>query len=201
MVEILSKIITSILTALYQPFWFSILSAVLFLFLYLYVREHGWKEILRYWLVSFKTSNQFRRLFCLAFFVMLMLMRTLLNRNMWANPLSDIMGGWTLYDEDGELTTEAIENVMLMLPYTSLLMWVLKSKVLKKITIRSTMWQGMKFAFLTSITIEFLQLLLRLGTFQLSDIFYNTVGGLFGGMAYYICYIIKYKLMKTKKCI
>ena len=33
--------------------------------------------------------------------------------------------------------------------------------------------------------IEMLQLLLRLGTFQLSDIFYNTVGGVLGGLIYY----------------
>ena len=32
-------------------------------------------------------------------------------------------------------------------------------------------------AFIFSVSIEMLQLLLRLGTFQLSDIFYNTVGG------------------------
>ena len=31
-----------------------------------------------------------------------------------------------------------------------------------------------------------LQLLLRLGTFQLSDIFYNTVGGALGGLLYYV---------------
>ena len=36
-----------------------------------------------------------------------------------------------------------------------------------------------------SISIEMLQLLLRLGTFQLSDIFYNTVGGVVGGLVYY----------------
>lgn len=36
-----------------------------------------------------------------------------------------------------------------------------------------------------SLNIETLQLLLRLGTFQLSDIFYNTVGGVFGGLMYY----------------
>ena len=34
-----------------------------------------------------------------------------------------------------------------------------------------------------------LQLLLRLGTFQLSDIFYNTVGGLLGGLMY--CAVMK----------
>ena len=39
-------------------------------------------------------------------------------------------------------------------------------------------------AFGFSLIIEMLQLLLRLGTFQLSDIFYNTVGGVLGGLLY-----------------
>ena len=37
--------------------------------------------------------------------------------------------------------------------------------------------------------IEMLQLLLRLGTFQLSDIFYNTLGGMIGGLMY--CAVMK----------
>ena len=46
-----------------------------------------------------------------------------------------------------------------------------------------------KIAFIFSISIELLQLLLRLGTFQLSDIFYNTVGGVLGGLMY--CAVMK----------
>ena len=38
----------------------------------------------------------------------------------------------------------------------------------------------------TKKEVEMLQLLLRLGTFQLSDIFYNTVGGVLGGLVYYV---------------
>ena len=44
-------------------------------------------------------------------------------------------------------------------------------------------------AFIFSVSIEMLQLLLRLGTFQLSDIFYNTVGGMIGGLMY--CAVMK----------
>lgn len=40
LLDIISKIISSVLTALYQPFWFSLLAAGLFLFLYLYAAEH-----------------------------------------------------------------------------------------------------------------------------------------------------------------
>lgn len=193
MVELISKIISNVLTALYQPFWFSLLSAVLFLFFYLFVKDHGWKEAIRRWIVFFKTSIQFRRLFCLAFFVMMILMRTLLNRNMWVNPVSNVLGGWTLYNEEGELTTEAIENVMLMLPFIVLLLWTFRDRLLDKVSLGSTVRTGAKFSFLFSVSIEFLQLFLRLGTFQLSDIFYNTLGGLFGGLIYYIGYKMKHR--------
>ena len=42
------------------------------------------------------------------------------------------------------------------------------------------------------LDIEMSQLLLRLGTFQLSDLFYNTVGGVVGGLMYYV-------VMKVRK--
>lgn len=45
----------------------------------------------------------------------MILFRTLLNRNMWANPLSDVMGGWWMWEEaNGEqkLTTECLENLV-----------------------------------------------------------------------------------------
>lgn len=199
MVELISKIISNVLTALYQPFWFSLLSAVLCLFFYLFVKEHGWKEAIRRWIVFFKTSVQFRRLFCLAFFVMMILMRTLLNRNMWVNPVSNVLDGWTLYNEEGELTTEAIENVMLMLPFIVLLLWTFRDRLLDKVSLGSIVWTGAKFSFLFSVCIEFLQLFLRLGTFQLSDIFYNTLGGLLGGVIYYIGYKMKHEKENANK--
>ena len=67
--------------------------------------------------------------------------------------------------------------------YVGLSMWTFGEKIgngWKKI-----LWQSGKIAFIFSVSIEMLQLLLRLGTFQLSDIFYNTVGGATGGLMYY----------------
>ena len=53
---------------------------------------------------------------------------------------------------------------------------------------RKILWHSGKTALIFSVGIETLQLLLRLGTFQLSDIFYNTVGGVIGGL---MCYGIR----------
>lgn len=47
------------------------------------------------------------------------------------------------------------------------------------------------FWFLFSLTIEFLQLFLRLGTFQLSDLCYNTLGGAIGGVLYWMGWKVK----------
>ena len=70
----------------------------------------------------------------------------------------------------------AYENVIMMVPFSAVMMWTFEEKI--GISWKRILWQSGKIAFIFSISIEMLQLLLRLGTFQLSDIFYNTVGGL-----------------------
>ena len=40
--------------------------------------------------------------------------------------------------------------------------------------------------FLSSLTIEMLQPFLRLGTWQLSDLAFNTLGGVIGGLIYWV---------------
>ena len=121
------------------------------------------------------------------FVTSMILFRTLLNRNLWMNPLSKVMGGWGIWETvNGEqkITTECIENVIMMVPFSSVVMWTFKEKTgngWKKI-----LWYSGKIAFIFSVSIEMLQLLFRLGTFQLSDIFYNTVGGMLGGLVYYV---------------
>ena len=82
-IDLLGKILTNILTALYEPFGFSILLS-------------------------------------------------LLNRQLWMNPLSDVMGGWGIWETvNGEqkLTTECIENVIMMVPFSAVVMWTFGEKI------------------------------------------------------------------------
>lgn len=189
-VSLLGKILTNILTALYEPFGFSLLLSFLAMFFYLYAYEpeeagKGWKSAIVTWYQKFKESVFFRKLFFLAFVTSMILFRTLLNRNLWLNPLSDVMGGWGIWETvNGEqkLTTECIENVIMMVPFSSVVMWTFQEKMEKGW--KKILWYSGKIAFIFSMSIEMLQLLLRLGTFQLSDIFYNTVGGMIGGLMY-----------------
>lgn len=194
-IKVLAKILTNILTALYEPFGFSLLLSFLAMFFYLYAYEpeeagKGWKSAIVTWYQKFKGSVFFRKLFLLAFVTSMILFRTLLNRNLWLNPLSDVMGRWGIWETvNGEqvLTTECIENVIMMVPFSAVVMWTFGEKIgngWKKILCNSG-----KIAFIFSVSIEMLQLLLRLGTFQLSDILYNTVGGMIGGLMY--CAVMK----------
>ena len=199
-IDLFGKILTNILTALYEPFGFSLFLSFFAMFFYLYAYEptaagKGWKSAIVTWYQKFKESVFFRKLFLLAFVTSMILFRTLLNRNLWLNPLSNVMGGWGIWETvNGEqkMTTECIENVIMMPPFTSIVMWTFQDKVgsdWKKI-----LWQSGEIAFIFSVNIEMLQLLLRLGTFQLSDIFYNTVGGVVGGLVYF-------GIVKAIKCL
>ena len=76
------------------------------------------------------------------------------------------------------------ERNYMMVPFSAVVMWTFEEKIGN--SLKNILWQSGKIAFCFSISIEMLQLLLRLGTFQLSDIFYNTVGGMIGGLLYYV---------------
>jgi len=103
LINILGKILTNILTALYEPFGFSILLSFFAMYFWLFAYESsaagkGWKNAIVTWYHKFKESIFFRKLFFLAFVTSMILFRTLLNRNMWLNPLSKVMGGWGIWE-------------------------------------------------------------------------------------------------------
>ena len=202
-IEIFNKISYSVLLALYQPFWNAILLAFLVMFLYLYTKEHEWKKtnllrnIFATWWGTFKISSNFRRTFLLAFYTAMILLKTVLNRAIWPDPLEKIFGGWGLY-ENGQFTTESIENFILFVPFSSLLLWAFQKELLgesKRIWFGKTVWQVTKIVAVFSFMIEFAQLLFHLGTFQISDLTYNTLGGAVGG----VIYCIGYKIISRKK--
>ena len=101
-----------------------------------------------------------------------------------------LFGGWGLY-EDGQFTTESIENFMLFVPFSILLLWAFQKELLgesENIRFGKTVWEATKVVAIFSFMIEFTQLLFHLGTFQISDLTYNTLGGAVGGVIYYLGY-------------
>ncbi len=198
----INRIFTNVLTALYQPFGFSIIMSIFATFFILYIQDHGWKNSWKIWLNKLRLEIEFRKSFLFCFCVTMILFKTLFNRNMWLNPLSNIFGTWTLY-QNGEFTTEPIENIILFIPFTFLFNWIIKDRMEKKYNFQGNIFvTSMRLSFLFSLMIEIFQLLLRLGTFQFSDIFYNTLGGIIGGSIYWTYSKLKncFKNKKKEKC-
>ena len=145
---------------------------------------------------KFKSSSNFCRTFLLAFYTAMILLRTVLNREIWFDPLGKLFGGWGLY-EDGQFRTECIENFMLFVPFSILLLWAFEKELLgesENIRFGKTVWEATKVVAVFSFLIEFTQLLFHLGTFQISDLTYNTLGGAVGGVIYYLGYCRKRKI-------
>lgn len=196
MKTIIGKIVVDVLTSVYQPFWFAILLSVMSMYFYLYVNYpqeagKGWKQAVRTWIKTFKKDREFRKRYFLVFYITMVLFKTLVNRNMWMNPLSDVWGVWGIYRYDQAtktwvITSECIENLILLMPYIMLVFWNFEEKIFgKRVYLRKIIRKSIEIAFLSSLTIELLQLFLRLGTFQISDLFFNTLGGLIGGILYF----------------
>ena len=59
-----------------------------------------------------------------------------------------------------QLTTECLENLILMMPFIFVLFWTFEEKM-KKANLRETVWNGLKISFVISFTIEMLQLFFK----------------------------------------
>lgn len=193
MSESVGKIITNVLQALYQPFIFAIALSFLVVFLVMYLEKYNgraWRKQLKQaivdWKIKLKESKKTRRLVYFVFFVAMVLFKTLFIRDMWENPLSDVIGTWGFYDRFGRFTTEIIENVVLFIPLIFFLFFFLETTSKRTSKFLAVMGRAIAISFLSSLAIEMLQLFLRLGTWQLSDLCFNTLGGVIGGLIYWV---------------
>lgn len=98
-------------------------------------------------------------------------------------PLSNIFGGWEIYSWTYFYDFTSIWNILMFLPMAVILHFNYKQKGTEleknKLIILSTV-----FSFLASAVIEILQIILCVGTFQISDLVYNTLGGLIGAIVF-----------------
>ena len=111
------------------------------------------------------------------------------------NPVNNIIGIWRINNFDENSKQIVLVNLVLFIPFTILLFWNFSFKLLKKLKLTTIILQSLKITFLFSLAIEFLQLFLRTGFWQISDLFFNTLGGTIGGILYWVFYRVK----KTKK--
>lgn len=179
------NVIVDVLAAVYQTAGAAFLLAVLVMCVYMLGRKQGVGPVARAWIWQFRESSWFRRHFFLVFYTGMLLFRTLLCRSVWGNPLENVLGIWGLYN-NGELYTENFENLILFMPFIILLFWAREEKEhTKEKRIQEVLLNSFEISFCFSLGIEISQLFLKIGTFQLTDLFFNTLGGMLGGAIYW----------------
>ena len=193
MIDLIRNIATNILQAFHQSFLSATVISILVLFFVLYLKKFEGYSFKRKLLCSvnelwdsLKKSTKFRRILYVVYCSIVVALKTLLNRGRWENPLVDIVGVWDFYDKNNKFTAEIVENTILFIPLLFFILFFLETtaKANKKFIV--VVWRSLYISFIFSFTIEFLQLFLRLGTWQLSDLCFNTLGGLIGGLVYWI---------------
>ena len=100
---------------------------------------------------------------------------------------------WIFLVEDTWSKVQSIENILFFIPFSFFLTLGFFNN--KNITLKKVI----KFLFLLSLFIELTQLFLTLGTFQVSDIVYNILGGIIGWILAVLLYKIKSKYKNNKK--
>lgn len=188
----IKTIITDLLKCFYEHLFSAILIAVLIMFVYMYASENGgFKPIANKWLNLFKTDKMFRFYFFMMVYLFILLNRTLLNRAFYGNPLSNVIGIFSLVSTKNKINSEPIENIILFIPFSIFLLSLYpnimsKSDYIKKATRFGRLCiASICYSFVFSFLIEITQVVLDLGTFQLADLVHNTTGGLIGGIIYY----------------
>jgi glycopeptide antibiotics resistance protein len=195
--------IWDVLVAVLRPLPLVLPFSMVVMFASMYAREHGWTardfaaQAARAWKSAFTGSAVFRTEFLFVFYVMLVMSRTLLFRPTHPYPLSDMLGGWDFYDLSGDFTLEAVENFILFIPFGLLLSSVLhKTEQLESRSVDAWVLRRAALASAVfSLSIECLQVMLYVGTFQLADLFYNSAGGAFGALLF--CLYAKIKAMRA----
>lgn len=191
----LKQVITHVLGVLRRPLLPSLLLTFLASFFYLYCKDpvgagYGYRTALAAWVKRVRSSSFFRRLLLLGLYTSVVLFSTLLDRGHISNPLVSIMGGWRLWLTTASgsrvLVMNSIENVAMLMPFTFLLLWTYGERLPYAASAVKVVLGSTGVAFVFSFSIEALQLVLHLGTWQLSDIVYNTLGGAIGGALWYV---------------
>ncbi|MBQ8086041.1 MAG: VanZ family protein [Lachnospiraceae bacterium] len=73
-------------------------------------------------------------------------------------------------------------NIIAFMPFGALIRWVLNKRV--------RWYQAIIYTFVFSLIVEVIQLVSKVGAFDVDDIILNTIGGLLGFIVYYILLLI-----------
>lgn len=130
------------------------------------------KKVLSFWFLSFNFSFIFQ---------ITIIGRIGRHYDGW----SVIHGDWNIFDNPNIISSSQVRNIALFLMLMPSLFLCLKCFKNKVLSTKAMLIAGTTLPFSISLFIELCQGIFSVGTFQFSDLFYNTLGGIIG-TAFYI---------------
>lgn len=98
---------------------------------------------------------------------------------------------WRAIDNPFLVLINLLGNVFAFVPFGALIRWVINRKV--------KWYQVVGYTFLFSLCVELLQLVAKVGVFDVDDLILNTIGGLVGFWVYYILLLINRRRERCDK--
>ena len=125
-------------------------------------------------------------LFLFIYFTFAVFFITVIQRECTYAPLTSVFGGWSIYNDNHTIDYQVIGNILMFVPSSFLFCIMIREeesfvKIILKCLLASLLF---------SAFIELCQLIFSKGTFQFSDIVYNTLGGLLGAVIFVIINLI-----------
>lgn len=160
----------------------ALLISFLFMFFYKKAKKEGCKNVIQKWIHDFRMDKKMRGAFFVGLYMALVLFRTILGREYRSETMEYILCGWGFRTSNKKEFCEAIENIVMLFPFTLLCFyyygdtWIAKYRY----QIGIILIKGLKISFIFSLCIEVTQFCFRLGSIQFSDLIYNTLGGIAG---------------------
>lgn len=181
----------------YQVLALSLICAFLFTSVTLLKGKSSWRQFIKQWMTEFRKNSVFRCRFFLMVSVFGIMGITLLARRIWYTPWSNVIGNFALIRPDGKLDEDICNNILLFIPFGGFLF---ASRIKRidnfihkgqRLCLGQVLLCAAFISFGFSLAIEICQSVFWLGTFQLADIFYNTIGALMGGLLYFIGKVLR----------
>ncbi|MCH5211603.1 MAG: VanZ family protein [Oscillospiraceae bacterium] len=129
--------------------------------------------------------------------------RTLFCREYEAHPLRLVMQGWQLRNSDNVADSQSIENILLFIPFTLIGLYAFGNRIFQSRKRGLLMIMGISAvtSFGASLFIELCQIIFKCGTFQVSDLIFNTSGGVIGGILYWFVSKLHHRQKKASACV
>lgn len=169
---------------------FTLLPGLIFAFLVMSAlptfKKSGFKNTIKGFFKSLKNKDRLF-LFLLLIYFFIVIYRTLFQRDFNYDSLSDVFGGWKIFKTQYTgLDYQVIGNIAMFFPFG--LLWALTFEREEKSA--KTLLKALLSSLCFSAFIEITQLIFSKGTFQFSDIVYNTLGGVLGAIIFIIINLI-----------